>query len=126
MRILLDTNVLLWTLAGSSRIDQVKDLILSDESEIFVSAASWWEIVIKASIGKLDADIKILRESAALSGFRDLPVLAIHTETLATLPMLHRDPFDRLIVAQAITEPMKLLTSDTQLAAYNDLVQVVQ
>ncbi len=117
--------MLLWTLAGSDRINAVGDLILSEETEIFVSTASWWEIVIKTSIGKLQADIKVLRSSASQSGFTDLPILGLHMESLATLPMLHRDPFDRLIVAQAITEPMKLLTSDVQLAAYSDLVQLV-
>jgi PIN domain nuclease of toxin-antitoxin system len=122
VRLLLDTNVLLWTLAGSSRIDSVRELILSEESEIFVSTASWWEIAIKASIGKLDADVKTLRTAANDSGFFDLPVLGVHTETLSNLPLLHRDPFDRLIVAQAITEPMRLLTSDAALGAYSALV----
>ena len=117
--------MLLWTLAGSNRITAVRDLILSEETEIFVSTASWWEIVIKTSIGKLQADIKVLRSAASRSGISDLPVLGLHMETLAALPILHRDPFDRLIVAQAITEPMKLLTSDAQLAAYTDLVQLV-
>ena len=123
MRLLLDTNVLLWTLAGSHRINTVRDLILSDETEVFISTASWWEITIKASIGKLDAEVKILRVAAAESGFFELPVLGIHTETLAKLPLLHRDPFDRLIVSQAITEPMRLLTGDSELEAYSDLVQ---
>jgi PIN domain nuclease of toxin-antitoxin system len=123
MRLLLDTNVLLWTLAGSERINVVKDLILSDDTEVFVSTASWWEIAIKASIGKLNADVQVLRAATAESGFIELPVLGIHTETLAKLPMLHRDPFDRLIVSQAITEPMRLLTSDSELEAYSDLVQ---
>jgi PIN domain nuclease of toxin-antitoxin system len=123
LRLLFDTNVLLWTLAGSHRINAVRDLILSDETEVFISTASWWEIAIKASIGKLDADVKILRVAAAESGFFELPVLGIHTETLAKLPLLHRDPFDRLIVSQAITEPMRLLTGDSELEAYSDLVQ---
>ena len=123
MRLLLDTNVLLWTLTGSPRINNVKDLILSVDTEIFVSTASWWEIAIKTSIGKLDADVQMLRAASGQSGFLELPVLGVHTETLAKLPMLHRDPFDRLIVSQAITEPMRLLTSDSELEAYTSLVQ---
>lgn len=123
MRLLLDTNVLLWTLTGSPRINAVKELILSADTEIFVSTASWWEIAIKTSIGKLDADVQMLRAASVDSGFLELPVLGVHVETLAKLPMLHRDPFDRLIVSQAITEPMRLLTSDSQLEAYTSLVQ---
>jgi PIN domain nuclease of toxin-antitoxin system len=123
VRLLLDTNVLLWTLIGSPRINDVKDLILSVDTEIFVSTASWWEIAIKTSIGKLDADVQMLRAASGQSGFLELPVLGIHAETLAKLPMLHKDPFDRLIVSQAITEPMRLLTSDSELEAYSSLVQ---
>lgn len=123
MRLLLDTNVLLWTLIGSPRINDVKDLILSIDTEIFVSTASWWEIAIKTSIGKLNADVQMLRVASGQSGFLELPVLGIHAETLAKLPMLHKDPFDRLIVSQAITEPMRLLTSDSELEAYSSLVQ---
>ena len=123
MRLLLDTNVLLWTLSGSSRINDVRDLILSTDTEVYVSTASWWEIAIKTSIGKLNADIQMLRVASGQSGFLELPVLGVHTETLAKLPMLHKDPFDRLIVSQAITEPMRLLTSDSQLEAYSSLVQ---
>lgn len=123
MRLLLDTNILLWTLIGSPRINDVKDLILSIDTEVFVSTASWWEIAIKTSIGKLDADVQMLRAASSQSGFLELPVLGIHAETLAKLPMLHKDPFDRLIVSQAITEPMRLLTSDSELEAYSSLVQ---
>ena len=88
-----------WTLAGSDRIDQVKDLILSDETEVFVSAASWWVIAIRVSIGKLAADVQTLRIAATQSGFTDLPLLGIHSEILAKLPMLHRDLFGHMIVA---------------------------
>lgn len=108
---------------GSPRINDVKDLILSIDTEVFVSTASWWEIAIKTSIGKLDADVQMLRAASSQSGFLELPVLGIHAETLAKLPMLHKDPFDRLIVSQAITEPMRLLTSDSELEAYSSLVQ---
>lgn len=125
MRLLLDTNVLLWTLAGSSRIAAVRDLILSDETEVYVSAASWWEIVIKASLGKLDANITELRQAAVESGFVELSITGLHAEMLKNLPMLHRDPFDRMIVTQAITEPMRLLTGDALLAGYGELVRVI-
>lgn len=123
MRLLLDTNVLLWTLTGVPRIEPVRQLILSPETEIFISTVSLWEIATKASIGKLAADVAEIRAAIAASGFQELPVLGEHTETLASLPLLHRDPFDRMIVAQAMSEPMRLLTGDAQLAAYSELVQ---
>lgn len=90
-----------------------------------MSIASWWEIAIKSSIGKLDADVAALRNAAQDSGFNELSIVGAHTEVLAKLPLLHRDPFDRLIVAQAIYEPMQLLTSDEQLVHYSDLVKLI-
>jgi PIN domain nuclease of toxin-antitoxin system len=125
VRLLLDTNVLLWTLTGHPRIQSVSQLILAPETEIFVSTVSLWEIATKASIGKLTADVAEIRAAIAASGFLELPVLGEHSETLATLPLHHRDPFDRMLVAQAIAEPMRLLTGDGQLAVYTELVQTI-
>jgi len=125
MRLLLDTNVLLWTLTASPRIAAVTPLILAPETEVFVSTVSLWEIATKTSIGKLQADLAEIRAAILDSGFAELPVLGEHTEKLAALPLLHRDPFDRMIVAQAMAEPMRLLTGDTQLAAYSELVQTI-
>lgn len=125
MRLLLDTNVLLWTLAGSPRIQSVSQLILAPESEVFVSTASLWEIAIKTAIGKLTADLGEIRQAVAASGFCELSIRGEHVEAIATLPMHHKDPFDRMIVAQAITEPMRLLTGDRQLAVYTELVHLV-
>ncbi len=123
MRLLLDTNALLWTLAGSVRIQPVSQLILSPETEIFVSTVSLWEIAIKAGIGKLKADVAEIRAASLSSGFFELPMRGEHAEKLASLPLIHCDPFDRMIVAQAMSEPMRLLTGDAQLAAYSELVQ---
>lgn len=125
MRLLLDTNVLLWTLTAHPRIQSVSQLILAPETEIFVSTVSLWEIATKASIGKLAADVGEIRAAIAASGFLELPVLGEHSEILATLPLHHRDPFDRMLIAQTIAEPMRLLTGDTQLAVYSELVQTV-
>lgn len=122
MRILLDTHVVLWTLAGSTRIEPVRDVILSPDSHIYVSAASWWELAIKIGIGKLQAELAELRQAAKDSGFIELPVTGEHTEALLQLAPIHKDPFDRLLVAQAITEPMKLITADDKLASYSELV----
>lgn len=125
MRLLLDTNVLLWTLAGSPKIQPVSQLILAPESEVFVSTASLWEIAIKTAIGKLTADLTEIRQAVAASGLLELSIHGEHVETIATLPMHHKDPFDRMIVAQAITEPMRLLSGDRQLAVYTELVHLV-
>ncbi len=125
MRLLLDTNVLLWTLAGSPKIQPVSQLILAPESEVFVSTASLWEIAIKTAIGKLTADLTEIRQAVAASGFIELSIRGEHVETIATLPMHHKDPFDRMIVAQAITEPLRLLSGDRQLAVYTELVHLV-
>jgi PIN domain nuclease of toxin-antitoxin system len=125
MRLLLDTHIVLWTLAGSARIADVQDLILSDETEVFVSVVSWWELATKIAIGKLDADLPTLRQTAKDSGFFELAVRGEHTEVLVNLPVLHRDPFDRMLVAQTMAEPMKLITADAILTQYSDLVMLV-
>lgn len=125
MRLLLDTHVLLWSLADSPQINPVRDLILSSETEVYISTASWWELAIKIGIGKIDVDLGMLRAAAAESGFIDLPVLGAHTQTLLTLPLLHRDPFDRMLIAQAISEPMRLITNDKALRAYSNLVEMI-
>ncbi|GHV83835.1 twitching motility protein PilT [Spirochaetia bacterium] len=124
-RLLLDTNALLWSLNGSPRIDAVKDLILSDESQIFVSAVSWWEIAIKIGIGKLKADLEELRVFSKESGFLELALSGVHAQVLTTLEPLHNDPFDRMLVSQALSEPMRLISGDSLLAGYSSLVIVI-
>ncbi|MDR2180915.1 MAG: type II toxin-antitoxin system VapC family toxin [Synergistaceae bacterium] len=125
MRLLLDTNVLLWTLAGSLRIEAVRDLILSDDTDVFVSAVSWWEIAIKSRLGKLQVDLCELRKTAAESGFLGLPLSGHHAEALINLRHLHNDPFDHMLIAQTISEPMRLITGDRLLADYSSLVTVI-
>lgn len=122
MRLLLDTNALLWAMTNGPRIDPVRELLLADETEVFVSTVSWWEIAIKTRIGKLDASVSVLRASARESGFVELPLLGVHAEMLATLPRYHNDPFDHMLVAQAMAEPMRLITGDEMLAQYTPLV----
>jgi PIN domain nuclease of toxin-antitoxin system len=122
MRLLLDTNALLWALTNGPRIAPVRELLLDDENEIFVSTVSWWEIAIKARIGKLDANLPELRTTAQESGFLELPLLGSHTEMLTTMPRRHNDPFDHMLVAQAMAEPMRLITGDNVLSQYTPLV----
>lgn len=125
MRLLLDTHVLLWTLAGHPRIRTAEALILDEETAVFVSTASLWEIAIKSGLGKLQADVSEIRAAIKTSGFTELDVKGEHTEHLKTLASIHRDPFDRLLVAQAIAEPMHFLTADAALKAYSELVRVI-
>ena len=122
MRLLLDTNALLWALTNGPRIAPVRELLLDDENEIFVSTVSWWEIAIKTRIGKLDANLPKLRTTVQESGFFELPLLGSHAEMLATMPRHHNDPFDHMLVAQAMAEPMRLITGDNVLSQYTPLV----
>ena len=122
MRLLLDTHVLLWTLADDPRLRRNARAAIESASEIHFSVASCWEIAIKAGIGRLDADVAEIRRVAKQCGFIELPVLGEHVEALQGLKPLHRDPFDRLLVAQALTEPLRLLTHDPQVARYGDTI----
>ncbi|WP_291446957.1 type II toxin-antitoxin system VapC family toxin [Desulfovibrio sp.] len=122
MRLLLDTNALLWALANAPRIESVRELLLAEDNDVFVSTVSWWEIAIKSHIGKLNANLTELRAAALQSGFLELPLLGAHAEMLAELPRHHNDPFDHMLVAQAMTEPMRLITGDAVLSRYSPLV----
>ncbi len=122
MRMLLDSHVLLWALADDTRLTAPARRRIESATEIYVSAASYWELAIKIGLGKLAVALPELREAAHSSGYIELPVTGEHAETLLTLPAHHRDPFDRMLIAQAITEPMHLLTADAQLARYTELV----
>lgn len=125
MRMLLDTHILLWALAGHPNVKPLVPRLLDDDNQIFFSVATLWEIAIKAGIGKLDADAAVVRRAARDSGFEELSVLGSHVEALKGLPDHHRDPFDRLLVAQAIAEPMLLLTADAVVARYGVSVELV-
>jgi PIN domain nuclease of toxin-antitoxin system len=122
---LLDTQLYLWYLADSRKLSREVRKTIEDGDDVFVSAASIWEAAVKAGIGKLSAPPEGLVEGIGGSGFRELPVTAKHGARVATLPPYHRDPFDRLLVAQAICEPLLLLTADVALQRYSELVRVV-
>lgn len=117
MSLLLDTHVVLWWLADDPTLaDDVKDR-LDHEPDIYVSAATIWEVAIKQAIGKLPEPAR-LPERIQESGFRPLPISADHAIVAARLPMIHRDPFDRMLVAQAQSESLTLVTTDAAIAAY--------
>jgi PIN domain nuclease of toxin-antitoxin system len=122
MRILLDTHVYLWAVTDSPRLSAAMRECIGHAEAVFLSAASVWEIAIKVRLGKLQADIDALVAAVEASGFQHLPVTARHAAGVARLPPLHADPFDRLLLAQAIDEPLRLLTVDGRLADYGPMV----
>lgn len=125
MRVLLDTHVLLWALADDPRLSRDARKLIESATEVYVSSASYWEMAIKIGLGKLHVSLPEIRLAAQNSGFNELPVSGEHTEALLTLADHHRDPFDRMLVAQAISEPMRLLTADVQVAKYTELATLV-
>lgn len=125
MRLLIDTHILLWILSDDARLTPKARKVLQGASEVYVSVASLWEIAIKKGLGKLDVDFEELRANVGLSGISEIPVTAEHVIGLLALAPLHKDPFDRLIVAVAKTEPMRLMTADTKVAGYTDLAILV-
>lgn len=127
MRILLDTHVFLWVVSDSPRLSQTARTQIEKAAEVFVSVASLWEISIKSVTGKIDADIEAMAWAIHESGFNELPVRASHAVQVSKLPPLngHKDPFDRLLVAQSMAEPLVLLTADAHLAAYGGLIRTV-
>ncbi len=124
MRLLVDTHLLIWWLAGKSLPARAAELIRDPANQIYASAASVWEVAIKVSLGKIrinaDEFVAALREG----GFQELSVTARHASRVAELPKHHRDPFDRLLIAQSLVESLLLLTQDQPLAAYGPSVLV--
>ncbi|PPQ39502.1 type II toxin-antitoxin system VapC family toxin [Rhodopila globiformis] len=128
MRWLLDTHLLLWAAADSTRLPADARSLLEDEANVPVfSVASIWEIAIKRSLGREDfrVDPRVLRRGLLDNGYEELPVLGHHAVAVETLPPLHRDPFDRLLVAQSLTEGLMLLTADPVVARYPAPVRLV-
>ena len=126
MRILLDTHLLLWWLGNAPSLSgQARALISEPENTVFVSAVSLWEIWLKESLGKLRLPADFEARMAA-EPFESLPLSAIHARQVALLPWHHRDPFDRMLVAQARAENLTLLTADEGVTAYGDFVRLVR
>jgi len=125
IKFLLDTNVFLWCFWDSERIKPIKGLINAKESDVYISMVSFWEISIKIRTGKLNIDIDKLRLFAQKYAFYELPITGDFFKAYLELPKLHKDPFDHMLIAQAITCPMHLITSDSILADYSSLVMVI-
>lgn len=125
MNLLLDTRVLLWVLADARELSEAARAAIDAADRVFVSSASMWEVAIKAQLGKLAVDPDRLHAQSLAAGFEPLPITWIHALALGGLPLLHRDPFDRMLVAQAISEPLHLLTRDALLTGYGPLVTLI-
>lgn len=126
MRLLLDTHILLWWLEDSPALPpRARALIADRGNETFVSPMALWEIAIKSLLGKLKADVDEVLAAALQSGLEPLDFSVTHAAAVARLPTLHRDPFDRGLIAQAQVEPAFLLTHDEGLAAYGEHVLLV-
>ncbi len=125
MRLLLDTHIVLWAMADSPHLTADSRRLIEAADAVYVSAASVWELAIKVRLGKIDVDLDAFVAGLGNSGFLGLPVTAAHAAAVSQLPMHHNDPFDRLLVAQALAEPLKLVTADPALVPYSDLVLLV-
>ncbi|MCX7562347.1 type II toxin-antitoxin system VapC family toxin [Xanthomonadaceae bacterium XH05] len=125
MNLLLDTDIALWAIADDPRLsDAARELILAPEAIVWVSVASLWEIAIKHALGRGSMPVSggEARTFFRESGYRFLDIRAEHAAAAEQLPPLHADPFDRLLLAQAMVEPMRLLTHDRQMVAYGGTV----
>lgn len=121
MKLLLDTHLILWGGEEPERLSKLAVNMITDPANtLFFSAVNIWEVVIKraARPDRFSADPQALREALLDSGYEELPVNSLHALNVAKLPLLHRDPFDRILLAQAVVEGATLLTSDERLAAY--------
>lgn len=125
MNLLLDTHVALWAITDSPKLaKKARELIESPRSSVWISSATVWEIAIKHSLGR--GDMPVSSQDALRyfqeSGYRFLPVEPEHAAAVEDLPAHHADPFDRILVAQALTEPMRLITHDPVVARYSDTI----
>lgn len=121
MRLLLDTHILLWAAGQDDRLSPAaRRLIERPGNEVVFSAASLWEVALKRQGGKSDfaAEPAVLRRTLLDSGYVELPITGIHVAATSALPPIHKDPFDRLLLAQALTEGMTLVTADKVLSRY--------
>ena len=126
MKLLLDTHAFLWWDTNDDRLPvSLRSAIASPRNEVFVSAVTVWEIAIKVRIGKMNADPTRLVKLLDSAGFRELAVFSRHAVLVTDLPLHHADPFDRLLVVQAISESLILLTADTRLIQYGSNILLV-
>ena len=128
MKALLDTHILLWNAGRPDRLsDEARKIIDAPETELFFSAVSLWEVAIKTGLGRSDfsVDARLLRRGLLDHGFREIPVTGDHAVAIDGLPPIHKDPFDRILIAQAKVEGITLLTSDVTIARYGGAIHKI-
>ena len=128
MRLLIDTHLLLWAALQPDRLPVVaRALLLDGDNEPYFSAVSVWEVAIKHVLGRPDfqVDPALFRRGLLDNGYVELPITSRHASTTVSLPRIHRDPFDRMLVAQALTDEILLLTADPALSQYPGPIRLV-
>jgi PIN domain nuclease of toxin-antitoxin system len=121
MKLLLDTHILLWAAIDPDRLPKAAAAMLNDDrNQLFFSALSIWEVAIKSALRKkdFDTDARLLRRGLLDGGYTELPITSEHAIAVLSLPLIHKDPFDRLLIAQATVEAITLLTADAKIAKY--------
>ncbi len=129
MRLLLDTHILLWALDTPDRLPYLlREQLESPSIEVYFSAASIWEIAIKSALGKVSFNYSPdqIANGARKTGFMEIPISSEHAAGIVRLPLHHADPFDRLLIAQALSIPARLVTADATLIVYSDLIELVK
>ena len=122
MKLLLDTHIFLWLNADDPKLTNKARKLIDEAQEVFISSVVFWELATKISRGDLNADLEELRSALHDNAFTILPITVEHACATAALPWHHKDPFDRMLVAQAITEPLRLVTADHLLEPYSELI----
>jgi PIN domain nuclease of toxin-antitoxin system len=128
MKLLLDTHLLLWAAGEPGRLStEAHSLIGNPDNELLFSVASLWEVAIKRGLGREDfkVDARLLRRGLLDNGYGELPIISDHVVAIESLPTIHKDPFDRVLVAQATVEGITLLTTDSLLAQYPGPIRTV-
>jgi PIN domain nuclease of toxin-antitoxin system len=128
MKLLLDTHVLLWAAGEPNRLShEIRELLGDPENELLFSAASMWEITIKSGLGREDFQVnaRLLRRGLLDNDYEELPIRSEHALAIDALPPIHRDPFDRILIAQATIEGIELLTADQVVARYPGPIRMV-
>lgn len=127
MKLLLDTHLLIWAADSIERVPVGARALMADQdNELLFSVASIWEVAIKRGLNRPDfqVDARMLRRGLIDNGYCELPILSEHVVTIDALPLIHKDPFDRLLIAQAMVEGITLLTDDATLTQYSGLVRL--
>lgn len=128
MKLLLDTHLLLWAASDPAKLStEGRELIEDTENELFFSVASLWEVAIKSGLGRdgFFVDVRLLRRGLLDNGYSELPIASEHAVAISGLPAIHKDPFDRMLIAQATVEGITLLTADVILAQYPGPVRTI-